>query len=133
MDSVPKALPALTRATKIQKRAAEVGFDWDDISGALSKIKEETDEVIEASKEIGAADHVAEELGDLLFSVVNAARFLKVDPEEALNSATRKFIRRFSYVEQQSLACGKQLENMSLEEMDQLWDESKRLEKNTTK
>lgn len=133
MDSVPKALPALTRATKIQKRAAEVGFDWDDISGALSKIKEETDEVIEASKEICAADHVAEELGDLLFSVVNAARFLKVDPEEALNSATRKFIRRFSYVEQQSLACGKQLENMSLEEMDQLWDEAKRLEKNTTK
>ena len=133
MDSVPKALPALTRATKIQKRAAEVGFDWDDISGALSKIKEETDEVIEASKENQDADHVAEELGDLLFSVVNAARFLKVDPEEALNSATRKFIRRFSYVEQQSLACGKQLEDMSLEEMDQLWDEAKRLERNITK
>lgn len=130
MESVPKALPALTRATKIQKRAAEVGFDWDDISGALTKIKEETDEVIEASKENNAADHVAEELGDLLFSVVNAARFLKVDPEEALNSATRKFMRRFAYVEQQSLACGKQLEDMSLEEMDQLWDEAKRLEKN---
>ena len=133
MDSVPKALPALTRATKIQKRAAEVGFDWDDISGALSKIKEETDEVIEASKENQDADHVAEELGDLLFSVVNAARFLKVDPEEALNSATRKFIRRFSYVEQQSLACGKQLEDMSLKEMDELWDEAKRLEKNIKK
>ena len=133
MDSVPKALPALTRATKIQKRAAEVGFDWDDISGALEKIKEETDEVIEASKEIDAVDHVSEELGDLLFSVVNAARFLKVDPEEALNSATRKFVRRFSYVEQQSLACGKQLEDMSLEEMDLLWDEAKRLEKNITK
>ena len=133
MESVPKALPALTRATKIQKRAAEVGFDWDDVSGALSKIKEETDEVIEASKENLDAAHVAEELGDLLFSVVNAARFLKVDPEEALNSATRKFIRRFSYVEQQSLACGKQLENMSLEEMDELWDEAKRLEKNIKK
>ena len=133
MDSVPKALPALTRATKIQKRAAEVGFDWDDVSGALSKIKEETDEVIEASKENGAQEHIAEELGDLLFSVVNAARFLKVDPEEALNSATRKFIRRFAYVEQQSLACGKQLENMSLEEMDELWDEAKRLEKNIKK
>ena len=133
MESVPNALPALTRATKIQKRAAEVGFDWDDVSGALSKIKEETDEVIEASKENLDAAHVAEELGDLLFSVVNAARFLKVDPEEALNSATRKFIRRFSYVEQQSLACGKQLENMSLEEMDELWDEAKRLEKNIKK
>ena len=133
MESVPNALPALIRATKIQKRAAEVGFDWDDVSGALSKIKEETDEVIEASKENLDAAHVAEELGDLLFSVVNAARFLKVDPEEALNSATRKFIRRFSYVEQQSLACGKQLENMSLEEMDELWDEAKRLEKNIKK
>ena len=133
MDSVPKALPALIRATKIQKRAAEVGFDWDDVSGALSKIKEETDEVIEAGKESGAQEHITEELGDLLFSVVNAARFLKVDPEEALNSATRKFIRRFSYVEQQSLACGKQLENMSLEEMDELWDEAKRLEKNIKK
>ena len=133
MESVPNALPALTRATKIQKRAAEVGFDWDDVSGALSKIKEETDEVIEASKENLDAAHVAEELGDLLFSVVNAARFLKVDPEEALNSATRKFIRRFSYVEQQSLACGKQLQNMSLEEMDELWDEAKRLEKNIKK
>ena len=131
MDSVPKALPALTRAAKVQKRAAEVGFDWDDISGALNKIKEETDEVIEASREAQDAEHIAEELGDLLFSVVNASRFLKVDPEDALNSATRKFIRRFAYVEEQSLACGKPLEDMSLEEMDKLWDEAKRLEKNT--
>lgn len=131
MESVPKALPALTRAMKIQKRAAEVGFDWDDISGALNKIKEETDEVIEASNEMADDKHIMEEVGDLLFSVVNAARFLKVDPEEALNSATRKFMRRFAYVEQQSLACGRQLEQMSLDEMDQLWDEAKRLEKNT--
>lgn len=131
MESVPKALPALTRAMKIQKRAAEVGFDWDDISGALNKIKEETDEVIEASNEMADDKHIMEEVGDLLFSVVNVARFLKVDPEEALNSATRKFMRRFAYVEQQSLACGRQLEQMSLDEMDQLWDEAKRLEKNT--
>lgn len=131
MESVPKALPALTRAMKIQKRAAEVGFDWDDIAGALNKIKEETDEVIEASNEMADDKHIMEEVGDLLFSVVNAARFLKVDPEEALNSATRKFMRRFAYVEQQSLACGRQLEQMSLDEMDQLWDEAKRLEKNT--
>lgn len=131
MESVPKALPALTRAMKIQKRAAEVGFDWDDISGALNKIKEETDEVIEASNEMADDKHIMEEVGDLLFSVVNAARFLKVDPEEALNSATRKFMRRFAYVEQQSLACDRQLEQMSLDEMDQLWDEAKRLEKNT--
>lgn len=131
MESVPKALPALTRAMKIQKRAAEVGFDWDDIAGALNKIKEETDEVIEASNEMADDKHIMEEVGDLLFSVVNAARFLKVDPEEVLNSATRKFMRRFAYVEQQGLACGRQLEQMSLDEMDQLWDEAKRLEKNT--
>ena len=133
MDSVPRALPALTRATKIQKRAAEVGFDWDDISGALDKVKEETEEVIQADRQKDSSEHIAEELGDLLFAVVNVARFLKVDPEEALDSATRKFIRRFSYVEQQSLACGKQLENMSLEEMDELWDEAKRLEKDIKK
>ncbi len=133
MDSVPKALPALTRASKIQKRAAEVGFDWDDISGALEKVKEETEEVIQADRQMESSEHIAEELGDLLFAVVNVARFLKVDPEEALNSATRKFIRRFTYVEQQSLACGKQLENMSLQEMDELWDEAKRLEKNIKK
>ncbi|MBR5128905.1 MAG: nucleoside triphosphate pyrophosphohydrolase [Firmicutes bacterium] len=133
MDSVPRALPALTRATKIQKRAAEVGFDWDDISGALDKVKEETEEVIQADRQKDSSEHIAEELGDLLFAVVNVARFLKVDPEEALDSATRKFIRRFSYVEQQSLACGKQLENMSLEEMDELWDEAKRLERNIKK
>lgn len=133
MDSVPKALPSLTRASKIQKRAAEVGFDWDDISGALEKVKEETEEVIQADRQMESSEHIAEELGDLLFAVVNVARFLKVDPEEALNSATRKFIRRFTYVEQQSLACGKQLENMSLQEMDELWDEAKRLEKNIKK
>ena len=133
MDSVPRALPALTRASKIQKRAAEVGFDWDDISGALDKVKEETEEVIQADRQKDSSEHIAEELGDLLFAVVNVARFLKVDPEEALNSATRKFIRRFAYVEQQSLACGKQLENMSLEEMDELWDQAKRLERNIKK
>lgn len=131
MDSVPKALPALTRAAKVQKKAADVGFDWDNITGALDKVREETSELIEAT---GGKDfnkgHVEEELGDLLFSVVNVARFLNVDPEEALQSATRKFIKRFSYVEEESLACGKQLENMSLEEMDILWNEAKNIENN---
>lgn len=131
MDSVPKALPALTRAAKVQKKAADVGFDWDNITGALDKVREETSELIEAT---GGEDinkgHIEEELGDLLFSVVNIARFLKIDPEEALQSATRKFIKRFSYVEEESLACGKQLENMSLEEMDILWNEAKNIENN---
>lgn len=128
LESVPKALPALIRAAKVQKRAADVGFDWNDISGALDKIKEETDEMIEASSKEGNAEHIKEELGDLLFSVVNASRFLKVDAEEALNFATKKFIRRFAYIERESLACGRCLEDMSLAEMDELWEKAKKSE-----
>lgn len=128
--SVPLALPALTRAAKVQKKAADVGFDWDDVSYALDKVKEETSELIDAYKE-GEVNllHITEELGDLLFSVVNVARFLKVNPEEALRLTTDKFIRRFTYVEEQGLACGKSMEDMSLEEMDKLWDKAKELEK----
>lgn len=125
LKSVPKALPALTRASKIQKKAAEAGFDWDSPQGALDKIKEETKELIEADN---YAD-IAEEIGDLLFSVVNAARFFKVDPEDALNMTTKKFIRRFAYVEEKSLSCGKLLKDMSLKEMDELWNEAKKLER----
>lgn len=129
LESVPKALPALMRAAKVQKRAADVGFDWDHVSGALDKIKEETDEMIEACGEENNSEHIAEELGDLLFSVVNASRFLKVDAEEALNLATNKFIRRFAYIERESLACGRALEDMSLTEMDKLWEKAKESEK----
>lgn len=130
LASVPLALPALTRAAKVQKKAADVGFDWDDVSYALDKVKEETSELIDAYKE-GEVNllHITEELGDLLFSVVNVARFLKVNPEEALRLTTDKFIRRFTYVEEQGLACGKSMEDMSLEEMDKLWDKAKELEK----
>jgi tetrapyrrole methylase family protein/MazG family protein len=133
MEKVPKALPALTRAAKLQKKAASVGFDWEDVQGAFDKIKEETEELIEASCNNGHDERVAEELGDLLFSVVNAARFLKVDPEDALNSANKKFIRRFAYIESQCLACGKQMDDMSLAEMDQLWEQAKKTEKNKEK
>lgn len=130
LASVPLALPALTRAAKVQKKAADVGFDWDDVSYALDKVKEETSELIDAYKE-GEVNlpHITEELGDLLFSAVNVARFLKVNPEEALRLTTDKFIRRFTYVEEQGLACGKSMEDMSLEEMDKLWDKAKELEK----
>ena len=124
LKGVPNALPALIRAAKVQKKAAEVGFDWNDAQGALDKIREETDELTEA----GNRAEVTEELGDLLFSVVNAARFLKVDPEDALNMATKKFIRRFAYIEDRSLSCGKLLKDMSLEEMDELWNEAKKSE-----
>ncbi len=125
LENVPKALPALTKAAKVQKKAAEVGFDWDDAKYALDKIREETEELAEAANQ----NDIEEELGDLLFSVVNAARFLKVDPEEALNGATKKFIRRFGYIEEKSLSCGKLLEHMSLKEMDELWNEAKKSEK----
>lgn len=125
LESVPNALPALTRAAKVQKKAAEVGFDWDDVQGTVDKIREETEELAEAVTE---AD-IAEELGDLLFSVVNAARFLKTDPEEALNMATKKFIRRFAYIEEKSLSCGKLLKEMSLKELDELWNQAKESEK----
>ncbi len=133
MEGVPKALPALTRAAKVQKKAAEVGFDWEDVSGAFDKVQEEAEELAEASEHTENQNHIAEELGDLLFSVVNVARFLNVDPEDALQMATKKFIRRFSYVEKESLSDGKLLENMSLEEMDELWNQAKELEKSDAK
>ena len=130
LAGVPLALPALTRAAKVQKKAAEVGFDWTEVTPAIDKVREETEELIAAySAAEPDKERVAEELGDLLFSVVNVARFLKVDPEEALRMTTNKFIRRFSHVEQQALACGRSVEDMSLAEMDKLWDEAKELEK----
>ena len=129
MEKVPKALPALVRAAKIQKKAAESGFDWDDISGAFEKVQEEYREVSECYAENPSGlDALKEEIGDLLFSVVNIARFLDIDPEAALDYTNNKFIRRFSYVEKAALACGRELEEMSLSEMDELWNEAKQLE-----
>lgn len=125
LEKVPRALPALTRAKKVQKKAADVGFDWDDAGPALDKVKEETLELQEAWKSGGGND-IMEELGDLLFSVVNVARFMKVDPEEALTFTTDKFIKRFAYIERAAMACGRQLEDMSLSEMDELWNQAKK-------
>ncbi|MBN7774160.1 nucleoside triphosphate pyrophosphohydrolase [Clostridium aminobutyricum] len=132
LTDVPKALPALTRSYKVQARAAEVGFDWDDVSCAFHKIKEETEELLEVYK-TEDRDSIIAELGDLLFSVVNVARFLKVDPEEALNSTSEKFIRRFAHIENVAVAKGLLLENMTLSEMDKLWEEAKILERETGK
>lgn len=128
LESVPHALPALMRSFKIQKKAADVGFDWDDISGAFDKIKEETEELLEVSA-TQQRDRITEEIGDLLFSVVNAARFLDIDPEQALTQTADKFIRRFSYVEKKAQEQGRSLEEMTLAEMDEFWDEAKGLEK----
>lgn len=128
MRKIPKNFPALIRAEKVQKKAAKVGFDWDDVEGAFQKIGEEAGELLEAYRK-GDQVNMKEEIGDLLFAVVNAARFLNVDPEEALNFTSDKFIRRFGYVEEQAIQAGTRPEEMTLEEMDKLWDEAKRMGK----
>ena len=124
MLSVPRELPALMRAAKIQQKASAVGFDWPDVSGAYDKIIEETQELRKAV-ESGVQDDVIEELGDLLFSVVNVSRFLKCDAEEALTAASDKFINRFIRVEQLAKENGVDMEKASLEKLDKLWDIAK--------
>ncbi len=125
LTRVPKALPALIRSSKVQSKAAKVGFDWPDEEGPFDKIREELVELVQAFEE-GDSGHIAEELGDLLFSVVNLSRFLNVDPEESLNQATAKFIRRFDGMEKIAQSRGLDLGEMSLEEMDRLWQEAKK-------
>ncbi|SCX78471.1 bifunctional methyltransferase/pyrophosphohydrolase YabN [Alkaliphilus peptidifermentans] len=125
MLSVPKQLPALMRANKIQQKAAKVGFDWDDINDVLNKIHEELEELKQAHQE-GIFDKIAEEGGDLLFAVVNLLRFYKVEPEDALSRTISKFIKRFNYIEENAVMAGKKLEEMTLVEMDELWEASKK-------
>ena len=122
LESVPRAFPALMRARKVQKRAAKAGFDWPDASGAWDKLSEEIGEVRSAVED-GDPNAVAEELGDLLFSAVNVSRFLGVDPEQALASATDKFIARFAGVEALAKERGIDMASSSLETLDALWDE----------
>lgn len=119
LESVARSLPGLIRAEKVQHKAAKVGFDWDDVSGALDKVREETAEVERA---IAGEGDPSEELGDLLFAAVNVARFLKTDPEQAIANTTDKFIRRFAQVEQAAHEAGRELSDMTLAEMDALWD-----------
>ncbi|WPO98971.1 nucleoside triphosphate pyrophosphohydrolase [Pseudomonas sp. HR96] len=129
LDDVPVALPALNRAAKLQKRAASVGFDWPAALPVLDKVREELDEVLQAMAD-GEQTAMEEEIGDLLFSVVNLARHLKVDPENALRGANRKFERRFRFIEQALRDTGRPIEDCALEELDALWGEAKRQEKN---
>lgn len=125
LESVARSLPGLIRAEKVQHKAAKVGFDWDEVSGALDKVREETAEIARA---IDGDGDPSEELGDLLFAVVNVARFLKTDPEDAINRTTDKFIRRFAQVEQAAKDASRSLSEMSLAEMDALWDAAKQKE-----
>ncbi len=124
MQDVCSYLPQLIRAEKVQKKAAKIGFDWDDASGAYEKLTEEIAELDDAVKE-AKQGKIEEEFGDLLFSAVNVARFLNVNPEEALKKATDKFINRFEKVENMATASGKNLSDMTLDEMDKLWDKAK--------
>lgn len=125
VDSVARSLPALWRAEKVQKKAAKAGFDWDDVSGAVDKLSEELEELKAAMA--GQGD-VTEELGDLLFSAVNAARFLQVDPEMALHAASDKFSARFRRVEEETLRSGRRMEDMSPDELDAVWESVKHCE-----
>jgi len=125
LDDVPRALPALTRALKLQKRAASVGFDWDSAPRVVEKLAEEANEIV-AAKEAGAPrSDIEEEVGDLLFVVANLARHLKVQPEDALRAANEKFSRRFRFIEQSLRAQGKSPHGASLVEMESLWQQAK--------
>ncbi len=123
LDGVPSALPALTQALEYQDRAARVGFDWPEIDGVLDKIREEIEEIKQAQN----IDEVKDELGDLFFVLVNLARWKKVDAESALRGTNLKFKKRFAYVEQGAKKQGMNLSDMTLEEMDALWNEAKKL------
>lgn len=124
MLSVPRELPALMRATKLQKKAADVGFDWSDVSGALDKLEEEIGE-LRAAIDNNDAENMTEELGDVLFSAVNVSRFIKSDAEEALTAASDKFLARFTKVEALANERGIDMNASTLEELDRLWDEAK--------
>lgn len=121
LQGVPNALPALVKAYRLQEKTATVGFEWDKIEDVWKKVLEEKTELEEAV-ESGDQDHIEEEFGDLMFSLVNYARFLNVDPEAAVEKVNKKFKRRFEYIEEKA---PKALDAMSLEEMDALWNESK--------
>ena len=132
LSGVPNSLPSLIKAYRIQDKARNVGFDWKEKEDVWDKVQEELEELkVELAK--GDKENSTQELGDFLFSVINAARLYKLNPDNALEKTNQKFIRRFNYVEDHSLKQGKNLKDMSLEEMDKLWDEAKLQEKKEDK
>ena len=132
LSGVPNSLPSLIKAYRIQDKARNVGFDWKEKEDVWDKVQEELEELkVELAK--GDKENSTRELGDFIFSVINAARLYKLNPDNALEKTNQKFIRRFNYVEDHSLKKGKNLKDMSLEEMDKLWDEAKLQEKKDDK
>ncbi len=127
LDAVPRNLPALVEAEKIGNTAARVGFEWPEVSGVLEKLQEEAAELASATESTDSA-HIEHEIGDLLFTLVNLARFLKVDPEQALRKTNGRFRKRFAHVETEIAAGSGTLESAALERMEELWQEAKRLE-----
>lgn len=128
LEGVPDALPALVKANRIQEKARGVGFDWEEKQQVWDKVKEELEE-FEAEVRVDNRPNMESELGDFIFSIVNVARLYEIDPESALERTNQKFIRRFNYLEEQTLLKGKSLHSMSLAEMDQYWEEAKMGEK----
>lgn len=131
LAGIPKSLPALIRAQRLQDRAARVGFDWEHIADVFKKVEEELQELKQALAQTPEANsRLEDEFGDLLFALVNLARFLKIQPEEALQKTNEKFMRRFAFIEQEARRQGRQLKSMSLAEMDALWEQAKDTEDN---
>lgn len=128
LSGIPDVMPALMRAHKVSQKAAKVGFDWQDISEVIAKLDEETAEFKEAVKEKDAAG-IEEELGDMLFTIVNVSRFLSVNPEDALRKTIGKFINRFHHIEKRVLELGGDLSGISTAEMERLWQEAKSIER----
>ena len=126
MLSVPRELPALMRAQKIQQKASKTGFDWEDVQGAFDKLNEEINE-LKIAVEHGEKSEIEDEFGDVLFSCVNISRFLKIESEEALTASTDKFLSRFSEVERMANENGIDMKNSSIEELDALWDKAKKI------
>ncbi|GAA0320722.1 nucleoside triphosphate pyrophosphohydrolase [Bacillus carboniphilus] len=130
LDDIEKGLPSLIKAYEIQKKASKVGFDWDEVSPALLKVKEEIQELEEEILQSKIDDHtLAGELGDLMFAIVNVARLTKIHPEDALRMTNQKFINRFKHVEERVRQSGKPFQDFSLTELDRFWDEAKKLER----
>lgn len=127
LGGVPSALPAMIKANRIQEKARNVGFDWEDRRQVWDKVKEEISEVEEEIENNDSQDRLEEEFGDLLFSVINAARLYGVDPENALEKTNIKFIKRFNHIEEKAKAMGKPIKELTLAEMDKIWNEAKNL------